>query len=609
MGTGAVKKILGTPFLGIFLVLLIGFIVYIPTISFDLIWDDVLLVNYVSELGAQGLKSLLTADFRLDPHSSTGYYRPVTLISLYLDQKLGLAGAAGFHLTNILIHLANTVVFFWVISLLASRQTAFMAAALFAVHPANAEAVSFVSARSDMFASVFILAASGFYLLSTRPGKSFKKILLMSVASSLCFMLACLSKEIAFVFPVFLIAYFIAGRSKEQAPARGGPATVFPLVFVLLALVSVLFMRYQAVGLDVGPTAGSSQFHQIINFGGVGTTIPSLWTKYLSLLLFPLHQSAFYTTDTLEFSIHSLIIFLIAVPLLGLLLCRFFPTYRRILILSCFWVILFLLPVGGFFDLGETVLGTRYLYIPNLGACMGIATLFHLIQTRVSKGWYWSLVTVTLVLMITLTPTQAAKYRSERTLFQSMIEAYPDNYFGYFMSGNSAFREGAYPDAERYLDRAMELNSDNWRIWSLLGDVYLRQKNFDSAVSAFRRSLNLAPGRAELLNSLAVSLVNLQRYEEAESYLLKSLEIDPSFFLTLVNLGLLNEEIGRLELAENYFNEAVQVRPWSAAGYMYLGSFLERGGKNDDAIKAFRRAAQFPDASAAAVEALERLGR
>lgn len=147
------------------------------------------------------------------------YYRPTQGLSLLLDSLMWGTQAAGFHLTNILLHVVNVLLVY----VLASKVTtgprreivAFWAALLFAVHPIHAEAVDWIAGRTDLLATFFSLISFIAYL-RFREDLSWRYLLV----SAGCYLLGLFSKEVALAVPLVIVAYELIIQHGNSRPER-----------------------------------------------------------------------------------------------------------------------------------------------------------------------------------------------------------------------------------------------------------------------------------------------------------------------------------------------------------------------------------------------------
>ena len=186
--------------------------IFLPAMEGDFLWDDKLFISENPNiLGRTFLKSFLISPFGgnvgLDENSVLlnrimQFYRPMTSLSYWLDFKVWWLNPAGFHLTNILIHLLNTILLYIILLQLGVRRIpAFMSGLLFALFPLHFENVSWITGRTDLL-SFFFVALSVLLFISYFKKEKYLSLLV----SSVFLLLALLSKENSLMI---IVIYFI----------------------------------------------------------------------------------------------------------------------------------------------------------------------------------------------------------------------------------------------------------------------------------------------------------------------------------------------------------------------------------------------------------------
>ena len=188
------------------LLLSIVSLAYVNTLSNQFTMDDELYIQQNPQVTHFTWPALLA------PNHITNVFRPLTFATLALNWKLQGAHPWGFHLLNLLLHAAVTLLLYALLSALLEEIThgktiAFLAALLFAVHPIHTEAVTSIAGRPELLAAGFLLAA---WLLHLRD---------QPIPALLCFALALLSKESAAAF-LPLVAVGDYARAKWKPPQR-----------------------------------------------------------------------------------------------------------------------------------------------------------------------------------------------------------------------------------------------------------------------------------------------------------------------------------------------------------------------------------------------------
>lgn len=198
-----------------------GFILYAPNLHNRLFWDDNdWIVNnpYVHNLAWNNLKFIFSHDALAGINLRSNYYRPVLFFTFMLNYIIAGVKPLIYHLTNNLIHIANALLLFFLLDkFLKKRFVAILASLLFLIHPLQTEAITYISGRGDPMSVLFMLLALLFFLKSESTtsqvvgGKWRWKLLSLGLL-----VLALLSRETAFLFPLYLMVFLIAFIHRER---------------------------------------------------------------------------------------------------------------------------------------------------------------------------------------------------------------------------------------------------------------------------------------------------------------------------------------------------------------------------------------------------------
>ena len=139
------------------------FAVYFPALNGEPLWDDAVWAEEPLVLSWSGIREIW-----LEPSAirQEGHYWPLVYTSFWLEHKLWGLSPLGYHLVNVLLHLANTLLVWRLLALLAAPG-AWAAAAVFAVHPLHVESVAWIVERKDLLSTLFYFLAA---LAWVRPG-------------------------------------------------------------------------------------------------------------------------------------------------------------------------------------------------------------------------------------------------------------------------------------------------------------------------------------------------------------------------------------------------------------------------------------------------------
>jgi hypothetical protein len=219
---------------------LVAAVAYLPALTVGFVSDDFFILDRVRAQG--GLQHALAYFDR----GFFDYYRPLAFVSHALDWQLWGAHAAGFHLTNIVLHAVATTLVFALGRRLLDRMPALVAALLFALHPASHEAIYWIAARFDLLATTFMLAS----LLLLWRDEAWS-----CVAGVACFAIALLSKESALSLPVIAAGadVIIARRDWRSVAGRLVPLLIVIGVYALL----------RAHGVEVSVAGGARRLPKL----------------------------------------------------------------------------------------------------------------------------------------------------------------------------------------------------------------------------------------------------------------------------------------------------------------------------------------------------------
>ena len=447
------------------------------TLTYDLVWDDHALRDQVTARpGTAALPDLATGAFAAG--EGTGYYRPVTLLSLWVDEQLGHGTPLPYHLTNLLLHLLVLVLLWQLLTRWLPRAAAAAGLLVFAVHPVHVEAVAFVAGRTDLWAALGCLLAARLLLPSTVPGASLPTPSPARTAgAALAFALACLAKEVAFPFLVF--AALAAWWAPVLAPVRRRGLTA-----LAAGATAAVVLRLLAVGGHVGLLGDPRLAGMREPLGARLVTALQLLVQYLKLLVAPWPLHAWHARSELALSAGTVaaavaggVVFASAARRAG----------DRTGWLPSAWFLLFLAPVLGIVPLGGSLLSERFLYLPSLGFAAAAALLWGRLPRR-WKGPARLLAAAWLALLAGIAWRQVPVWRDDATLFRHMADHAPTAFVPNFNEGKLLADAGAAAQAIPYLRRAVQADPSQAEAWAELGIALGKTGRSRDAWRALRRA-------------------------------------------------------------------------------------------------------------------------
>ena len=422
--------------------------------------------------------------------------RPLTYATFSMNATLGGRDPIAYHAVNLALHVTATVLAYVALKALLPAWPAWIAAAIFAVHPFQAEPVNYVFARGTLLETVFCLAA---LLAWTRERHWW------AVA---WFAGALLSKEECVAFPILLL---LLELSKSKSLDQWKPIAAM-LALALIAGLRVFLVAQSTPGSQAGSEAG-------VSFAAYALTQGTVIWRYLRMLIVPWG----FTIDP-EIHLASPSTGALAWILLAALLAL--ATLRFTRLQPGFWFmagIVLLLPSSSVFPASDLA-ADRRLYLPMVGfaACAGLL-LRRVRPVMLAPG---------LAVFIVLSFARTQTWRKEESLWSDAVAKAPDK-----VRPKIQLARAVEPArALELLKRAESIAPDDARIASEIGRVYLGSGHLDQALIAFGRALALAPGSADALNNRGAALLALGQTDAARQDFERALAANPCQFDARLNL-------------------------------------------------------------------------
>jgi len=454
--------------------------------------------------------------------SATGHagnWHPLTWLSHMLDCELFGLEPGWHHLTNLLLHTANTLLLFFALFQLTSARwpSAFVAAA-FALHPLHVESVAWIAERKDLLSTFFWLLTIIAYVRYVKEPDKIRYLLAM-----LCFALGLMAKPMLVTLPVVLLLldYWPLGRFESPRTPAGRPP-LLNLVrekapfFVLSAFSCVItFLVQRSAGAVV--KAESIPFMQRLTNALVS------YVKYIQQMFLPGKLAVFYPHphDTLP---NGQVLFALVLLLgISVLVIRF-ARNRRYLVTGWFWYIITLLPVIGLVQVGGQARADRYSYVPLIGLFIIVAWAAGrlLAKFKYQKALAGVLFIAGSLAMATCTHLQLQNWRNSITLFEHALKVTKGNYVAHYHLARALADDARADEAIIQLRETLLLKPHRFDVINTLAQllaVYKQARLHDpaEAVGLARLACESAGYENPLfLDTLAVCYAAAGRFDEAK---------------------------------------------------------------------------------------------
>ncbi len=339
--------------------------------------------------------------------------RPVLALSFALNYYWGGADVFGYHVVNVLLHIANGILLFAVL-LLTLRNTkpakesgadlgiALAAALIFISHPIQTESVTYIGGRSAVLCALFYLLTILLFIKANVPGSASTKAkpaalrkTLYVAGAALSFTLALGTKVVALSLPAVFLLYDYFFLSKGDLRRFFRQALAFHMTFLVIAgfrIYAHIYLpapHYYLSWLSsssvspqgVPPSAGESPFFYEFFVGASLTLYENALTQcralvdYLTLLFFPVNQSADWGYTISRSIGEPSVLVAVSVLLAVLVLALFLSRKSKVLAFGVFWY--FITMALFFVQPLPDIIVERRLYIPGMGFCLFFAVVLY----------------------------------------------------------------------------------------------------------------------------------------------------------------------------------------------------------------------------------------
>lgn len=497
-------------------------ILYFPTIFFGWVYlDDYLIVQ---EAGFYSKLENVPASFtRSVWHPSSGtyqYYRPASISVYILDAWISKTVTGdvlpwAFHLTNVLLQAAVTVLLFILFRAVGARTALATTAALaLIVHPTTAGTVSWISGQNELLLMIWILMAFVALIQAAKsPSIPISRSTRWFVVHGICFLLALLTKENALVLPILGALYLML----LSRPWRW---RTWVSAFTTWALVITVWIVMVRQGVSQ-PTPSLEEM-----FRGIAHGLPFVLV-YLGKFFFPFTLTTLPTPEDTAWYIWSIGGLAMVTYLLALILKG---RRQPLLLLAGAWYLGFLLPTFANMD-PETkmsfILRADRGYLASVGIVLALSQAdWAEIFVRVNKKYMFAAV---LSMLAVVNMIHQFNYKSGMSFYQSAVRGSPRSAFAHAHLADMYLSEKSWKEAIEHYSRAIELNDREPNAHNNLGVAYMRTNELTLAAEEFRKELAHYPRNILALNNLGLIHIQKGDHEKAESVLRQAVEINPSY--------------------------------------------------------------------------------
>jgi tetratricopeptide (TPR) repeat protein len=465
-------------------------------------------------------------------------YRPLQMLSYYLDYTLWGVNPAAFRFSNLILHLLNSIlVFYLIVMIFKNNLLAQASSILFLVHPVHISTVAYISSRGDLLSGFFILASCILFLRFLDSSDYWFYFL-----SILAAVFALLSRENALLIFFFLALLGSLGpREKIKLKSLAG--------FFVLCLV-YLGVRFIALG----PSGLAT--HPVYLKGLLGlVNFCNIIFRYILLLLYP-HDLRMFHSTAFIYKLTLPILFLVTSGCVLSLAILISWWKKKLLRFSLLWFLLGITPVYFYFDaypaLGRALMAESWLYLPSIG----FSTAFAYICLLNKKGKF--IISACVLILGSMVLANRVYWRNDVVFYERAMQFLSEDNIIQKNLAAAYIQEGNFIQADKTIRRLQQYYPDSPIVNSAWGQYYLATQEPTQALNYYQRIL----GKSFFTNySVSLCYSKLGDFNKAIEFSQASFSLNAFYLPNIIQLATLYKEAGQMDQANKYFILAKELKP------------------------------------------------
>jgi tetratricopeptide (TPR) repeat protein len=640
----------------VILIILLGLLAYSNTFSVPFHYDDkfVIVGNPIIKDLSYFIEPSKASDFKGQFEYKKFKNRYVGYLTFALNYKFHGLDVTGYHIVNLLIHIINSLIVY--IFLVLTFQTPYMrksrvrdyagyisffTALLFAVHPIQTEAVTYIWQRVTSLTAMFYLLSLTAYIKSRigchktelhvkEAGRWARKQGFYYVTAVIFAVLAMKTKEIAFTLPITIALYeimFLEGSLRKRV------LSLIPLFLTMLIIPISHIDLDKPIGEFMGSVSEATRDKSELSRPDYLLTEFRVIVTYLRLVFVPVSQNLGYDYPLYSsfFNPGVFLSFLLLLLIFGLgifLLYRYRKTVTdtRLIAFGIFWFFITLSVESSIIPIRGVIFEYR-MYLPSIGIFASVVTVIFSGASKIKERWKMTVVTTVLFLFIVsvlLSMTTYARndvWKSEISLWSDVVSKSPESIDARYSLGNAYREAGLYHKAiteykivadkspndgiynnlglayqsaglinkaaESYTI-ATEVNPEDYLAYSNIARIYISSGQFDKAIDLYNLAIKINPNISELHANLGSAYWSNNLLDEAIKEYETAIRLDP--YIPYIHLNLANayRSKGHINKAAEHITIAINLKDDSPKAHLELGKIYMHQGLITEAIEEFR---------------------
>ncbi|MCH8804999.1 MAG: tetratricopeptide repeat protein [Planctomycetes bacterium] len=569
---------------GAALIAVLSLAAYWPALQAGFIWDDdqYLTRNQLVQ-ASDGLSGIWLTN-------ETPQYYPLVFTTYWIEHKLWKLAPLGYHLVNVLLHVANAVLV-WRVARRLKIPAAWFIGAVFALHPVHVESVAWITERKNVLSGLFLLLALRAYLRFDETGRR---------------------RHYAYAFGLFVAALLSKSVTAMLAPAlpfvllhRHSKLTARKLLPILPLVILGAGVGWNTARLEQSKVgAEGDEFRQTLVQRAL-IIAPSAYLFYAGKIAWP-HPLMFnyprWEVDTGAAGLYVPLVVVIVALAFAVTAYRWFGCGPLILMLFSAIMLFPALGLLNVFPQRYSFVADHFQYHASLGFIVLYVALLVWIGRRLvpaarARPLGYAAAGAVLLVLAVLTFRQSGSYESRQRLWEDTLKANPDSWFAKTNLGVVYRDLGRYEDAAVLFAQAVENETARPEAYYSWGVTRFRQGRLPEAIELFRKALDANPLYLEAASNLGNALLRAGQVDEAAAVLQSALQHPQNrsrLAMPWRNLGAVRQAQGDLTEAERCYVRAVEINPHDPQFRTAYAKFLIDAERYADAIPVLRTALAVP---------------
>jgi tetratricopeptide (TPR) repeat protein len=515
------------------------------------------------------------------------YWQPLTWLTFLGIYRIFGLNSTAFHITNLLIHILNSLLLFFLLKRMTGRiYPSGLVAALFALHPLNVESVAWAAEMktpASTFWGLLTLYSYAWYVEKKGVGRY--------AACLVCFCASLMFKPhlASLPFVMLLLDWWPLNRIDLPKITREKLSGIKALVlekvpfFILSAasiIIAVVSLAQSGIKVEKLPDLPFRLENALVSY-----------VTYIFKLVLPIRLAIFYPNPA-SYALWK------PVCAVALLILVTFAVIKRAktrpwLTVGWLWFLGALFPMIGFVRGGLwPEMANRFTYFPMIGVIIVVAWGSAEIVTRlhVRKSLLCFLTGFVIATMIMISRHYVLYWENGFSLFEYALGVTENNVPAYRSLGDSYLLIKNYPKALQYYGEALKISPENDTLVSMIALTYSQAGDSQKAYQYSKKALEMDPGNFITRYHMGFILAQLGRYSEAVPEFKAALELYPEFTVAREQLGIAYSNIGKHDEAVNEFSAIVRSFPNFAPVRGNLAHALALKGETQEAIAKYEEA-------------------